>query len=271
MSDGVSVVQKAPLGSNPTMIAEQKNYHGISPKEASQLAIDLFMENFPKLKEAALETARARVNELIGEIVREIEEKHNHDYSAFSTPDMQYILLQAESGYARRGTKELCAMLSSLVANRSACRENNYLEVILDRAIEIAPLLQPIHLDYLSLIFVYKHVKFGRVKTLEDLQKQFQNIHNCLKTPKNINEVAAFINILGLTVISLGSATEVLSKCYGFSERDVEAILPAEHKLIHGDYGLSPIGYALAIFNARFRLGEEFDLDTWIQSGDMNA
>lgn len=68
---------------------------------------------------------------------------------------MQYILVAAEKGYARKGTPELCAILSSLVANRSACVENSYLEIVLDKAIELVPSLLPAHLDYLTLIFIY--------------------------------------------------------------------------------------------------------------------
>ena len=126
MTDNITINQKSALGSETTQIANQNNYYGLTPAEASQMAIDLFMDNFPKLQEAAMKTILERVNEIIREIVSEIDAKYAGNYSAFSQPDMQYILVEAEKEYARKGTPELCAILSSLVANRSACVENSF-------------------------------------------------------------------------------------------------------------------------------------------------
>lgn len=147
MTNNITVTQKSSLGSDTTQIATQNNYYGLTPAEASQMAINLFMDNFPKLQEAAMQTVQERVNEIIQKIVSQIETKYNGNYSAFSKPDMQYILFEAEKGYARKGTPELCTILSSLVAERSACTENSYFEIVLDKAIELVPSLLPSHLD----------------------------------------------------------------------------------------------------------------------------
>lgn len=95
MGDNTTITQKAAIGSDTIQIGTQNNnyYNGLTPTQASQLAINLFMDNFPKLQEAAMKTVQERVNELIREIVSKIEKNHAGDYSAFSMPDMQYILL----------------------------------------------------------------------------------------------------------------------------------------------------------------------------------
>ena len=83
MTDNITINQKSALGSETTQIANQNNYYGLTPAEASQMAIDLFMDNFPKLQEAAMKTILERVNEIIREIVSEIDAKYAGNYSAF--------------------------------------------------------------------------------------------------------------------------------------------------------------------------------------------
>lgn len=263
MTDNITITQKSSLGSETTQIANQNNYYGLTPAEASQLAIDLFMNNFPKLQEKAMKTVNERVNEIIQKIIKKIEEEHNGDYSAFSKPDMQYILVEAEKGYARKGTPELCNILSSLIADRTACSENSYLEMVLDKAIEIAPSLLSTHLDYLTLIFLYKRVRFNNISTLNDLQKLYEEIHDIFKAPST-GEAISYFNMLGLLTISLGGADEILSKTYQFKKEDVTPILPSAHVMIPGDYSLTPVGIVLAIFNAHSKWNRRFNLSTWI-------
>jgi len=263
MTDNYTITQKSAVGSGTTQIARQNNYYGLTPTEASQVAIDLFMENFPKLQETAMHTVQERVNDLIEEIVAKIEAKYAGDYSAFSRPDMQYILVEAEKGFARKGTIELCSMLSSLIADRSACVENSYLEIVLDKAIELVPSLLPTHLDYLTLIFLYKCVKFGDVTTLEELKNRYCEIHSIFRAPNTPNAIT-YLDMLGLLTISLGEGDEVLSQTYGLDRQEVTRILPAEFTVIPGDYSLTPVGMVLAIFNSRTKWTQEFDLSTWV-------
>lgn len=264
MTDSITITQKAAIGSDTTQIGTQNNnYYGLTPAEASQMAIDLFMDNFPKLQEAAMKTVRERVDEIIQEIVSKIEEKYEGNYSAFSKPDMQYILVEAEKGYARKGTPELCSILSSLIADRTACTENSYLEMVLDKSIEITPSLLPHHLDYLTLIFLYKNVFFYDISTLDDLKNRYCEIHTTFHTPSTFNTISYF-NMLGLLTISLGEGDEILSKTYGFNQQEVAQILPSEYTMIPSDYGLTPVGIVLAIFNAHSKWNQKFNLTTWI-------
>lgn len=66
MGDNTTITQKAAIGSDTIQIGTQNNnyYNGLTPTQASQLAINLFMDNFPKLQEAAMKTVQERVNEL---------------------------------------------------------------------------------------------------------------------------------------------------------------------------------------------------------------
>lgn len=263
MTNNLTITQKASFGAETTQIANQTNYYGITSAEASKLAIDLFRDNFPKLQEEAMCVINQRVDKLIQEIVSKIEEKCDGDYTSFSDPDMQYVLIEAEKGYARMGSEELCKILSSLIADRSACKNDQYLEIILDKAIEIAPSLKSNHLDYLTLIFAYKHLKFCDVTTLDKLRNNYIEVHKHFKAPEN-DRIISFFNMLGLVTLHLGKITDILSKEYGFSEQEVAEYLPDGYKVIPVDYGLTPVGIVLAIFNAQAKTDMRFDLSIWI-------
>ena len=94
MPDNISIIQKSALGSDTTQIGTQNNiYHGLTPTEASQMAVNLFMDNFPKLQEQAMKTVQERVGELIRETVLQIETKYAGNYSSFSKPDWTELFL----------------------------------------------------------------------------------------------------------------------------------------------------------------------------------
>lgn len=263
MKDKTTITQNSSIGSNTTQIGIQNNSYGLTPEATSKLAIDLFMENFPKLQEEANKIVRTRVDELVKEIISEIEKKYNSNYSAFSNPDMQYILVQAEKGYARRGTKELCTLLSSLIADRSTCLENSYLEIILDNAIKLAPSLLPSHLDYISLIFLYKYTIFNNISTIEDIKEYFTEIHNLFQTTTS-TEIVPYLNMLGILILDLKNIEQAVANAYSFNKQEISKVLPPEHKKITGDYGLTPVGIALAIFNIRAKSNWNIDITTFI-------
>lgn len=64
MSNETKIIQKAAMGSDTTQIGSQNNYYGITAEKASELAINLFMDNFPKLQEDAKRVAKERAEEL---------------------------------------------------------------------------------------------------------------------------------------------------------------------------------------------------------------
>ncbi|MBQ5812915.1 MAG: hypothetical protein IIW34_02035, partial [Clostridia bacterium] len=130
-------------------------------------------------------------------------------------------------------------------------------------AIEITPSLLPIHLDYLTLIFLYKCVRFGDVSTLDDLKIRYNEIHTVFHAPSTATAISYF-NMLGLLTLSLGSGDEALSNTYGFDKQEVKQVLPSEYTVIPGDYSLTPVGIALAIFNSHSKWKRKFNLSTWI-------
>ena len=179
MPEGMVIDQRATMGSNVTQIAVQNN--GMQPQEACQLAINLFMENFPKLQQIAADTARERVEEFCKTTIEKLQHANVQDYSAFSDPDVQYVLFDAQKHYARFGTKEMLGTLTDLVANRVANNDDFVLKVTIDKAVSVASMLTPQQLDFLSLLFLCTKVKYTHIQTLEQLETHLKELCSILR------------------------------------------------------------------------------------------
>lgn len=266
MSDETRVTQKAAIGSDTTQIATQNNYYGLNAQEASKVAIDLFMENFPKLKEEAAKIARERADELINEVIIRLSENGKVDFSEFGDPDMQYVLIKSQQEYARFGTQELLNILSDLLINRINYNEDQYLKLLLDEAFEVARSLTSTHLNYLSHIFMCKNVKSEAIQSIDDLKELLDYICLQCPIPKNVRNSIPFLYMMRLLLLELGAPEEYYSKSYGFDKKAIKEIMPDSIKEISGDYGVSPLGKLLAIINLENKTACRFDKKEWLKS-----
>lgn len=240
---------------------------GLQPKDACELAMKLFYENFPKLQEEAEKTVRARVEELCSEIVNKIVASNGGNFSSFSDPDIQYCLIKAQEDYARFGTKELKERLATLISKR-VCYDSEFkVKTVIDQAIQTAKYLASNDLDFLSIIFYAKHVKFGGIDNalnkLEALKLRINKI--ALQFPNANQNSFNIVNNFGCLQLNLDTTSKRLSKTYNISETDAKAICPQIFMDVPADYGLSYTGIALAIINIEIKTGEKNNLKIWIE------
>ena len=268
MGNETKVIQKAALGSDTTQIGEQNNYYGMTAEEASNLAIKLFMDNFPKLQEEARQIAKERAEELSKDIVEKLKEQGKKDFCEFSDPDVQYILNKSHQEYARFGTQTLHNLLKDLIINRINYNNDYYMKIILDEAVDIVKSLSEDHLNYLSLIFLCKHTIMKSVNSIETLRDHCKYI--CAKMPvsNEIENSIPFLNMLRLLTLSLGNAAEIYSQNYHLDVESVKKILPLELESIPGDYELTPVGIVIAIINIKNKTNINVDFKTWIKLSD---
>lgn len=263
MSDNVIVEQKAAIGSNTTQIANQNNYYGLTPKEACDMTLQLFYENFPKLREIAQTVVKKRVDELMNEIQRKIEDKKLVDMSPFSDPDVQYAVYEAQKNYARFGTKDMLSNLSELIVNRVQYNhEKISLKVAIDKAIEIIPMLSAEQLDALSILFLSSRAMNTAIHNLDELKRFLDKISLVFK--KADLSSLPYLNMLGCLELYLHDPVEDYAKNYNFKKEDIESICPEIIKKTYGDYSTSYIGTTLAIVNAELKLNVKFDPSIWI-------
>lgn len=247
-------------GDNNTIIAMQNN--GLSIQDACQIAKTLFEENFPKLQEEAMKVAVARIDELWEKIKSKISLYNIQDYTAFSTPDMQYILCESQKEYARYGTKDKLEVLAELIFKRINYDNDEYIKIVIDKALLIINQLSEYQLNYLSAMFICKQVKFSNIHNEQDLIKNIKIFADKLFFPHNIS--VSWLNSLGCFELHLGSADKIISQAYGLDIETVKKMLPDNFLHIHADYGVSHVGVILAITNIQAKVGYSFNPKTWV-------
>ena len=263
MNEGVIVEQKQGVGSAGTQIGQQNVYNGISPEEASKIAINLFMDNFPKLQQLAMEKVEKRIKEFCDSVMQKLADANVQDYSAFTEPDVQYALYEAQNNYARFGTDEMLSTLTTLVSERVKRNQDDFsLKVTIDKAISITGMLSVEQLNHLSLLFIVTKVKFYNIKTLDDLESHFNIITEAFKNVKI--QDWQYLQMLGCLQLSLPQVIEKYSKMYNLDAKEVKKICPDIIEDIVGDYSTSPVGTILAITNAVGKVPYNFDPKIWI-------
>lgn len=266
MSDETKIIQKAALGSDTTQIGEQNNYYGMTAEEASNLAIKLFMDNFPRLQEEAKKIAKERAEELCKNIVDKLKKQGKTNFSEFSDPDIQYILNKSHQEYARFGTQTLHDLLSDLIVNRINYDNDYYMKILLDEAVEIVKSLSEVHLNYLSLIFLCKEIRMNSINSIDLLKEHCEYICSKMPITNGIESSVPFLYMLRLLTISLGNADEVYAKRYNLDIGKVKEILPLAMNSIPADYSLTPVGIIIAIINIRNKTNLNLDFKIWIKS-----
>lgn len=264
MCDDTRIQQQTGVASSGnTLIGQQINYVGLSPTEASQLAINLFENNFPKLQEQTMQEVYRLVREFWTTTVEKMIFEKIQDFSAFKTPDMQYVLVEAQTNYARFASDELLSMLSSLVVQRVKADKDEYYKLVLDKAISVVPSLTASQIDALTLLFYCKKVHFGKVKTLEQLKTLYEMIDGVF-TPCGDGGYS-LLNTLGCLDLDLGDVATKASEVYSLNKRDIESICPPNIRNLHCDYSPSHVGIVIAIINSNNKTNFHFDPHIWIR------
>ena len=259
----IEVNQKAAPGSNATQIGQQINNYGMTPEQAFQIVMDLFNQNFPKLQALAKETAEKRANEFCQEVIQKIVNNGIQDFSSLADPDVQYILYEAQKNYARFGTSEMLSTLTELIAKRVVHDNEFILKVTIDKAVEIASLLSPEQLNYLSLLFMCTRTSTTSIKTLESLEKYLKGLVAIVGIVDF--SYSDYLNMLGCLQIGIYDAVDRLASRYNFSKQEVEKICPQQIKKLSGSYITSHIGTILAITNLEAHHGPKLDPKMWIR------
>lgn len=259
----IDIVQKASIG-NTTQIAVQNNFAGLSPQEASELAVKLFLDNFPQLQRTAGEVAKKRAEELCEEAILRITEKGITDFDAFEDPGVQYSLYEAQKVYARYGGENNLRRLAGLLSDRILSNKRPYLSRVFDKAIEVSGMLMQKHLDYLSIIFLVKMVKFSEIREVSQIEEKYKEFAEVFPIGESYYSMASFLNMLGCFELGLGSAADHLSKTYNLPKSEINRVLPSQYDYVPGDYVLSPVGIVLAIINIRNKTDYVFEYNMWI-------
>ncbi len=143
---------------------------GITYSEVKEIAMDVFKSNFIELSKDAFVIAEERVRELVDNYLKKLQEENTELTISAKDPDLQYDLFQAQSGYARNGSKYLLNILTEILVDKTkASSVESLLKIILSEAITTVGKLTEQQLNSISVIFLVRYLLHRRPRTMEDL------------------------------------------------------------------------------------------------------
>ncbi len=262
MNEEYQITQKTGKNSDGNNIGIQNNYVGIPPEKAIEIVNKLFIENFPRLQEEALAVVQQRMDELQEKVFNQLAKMNTVNYNEFTDPDMQYAYYEAQKSYARFGTDELLNTLSDLIVSRVEKADNDYIKRVIDSAITTVGQLTTKQIDYLTVTFLIKNVKFGFIKDIETLKTLFNSIQSAF-SPISMTGFSLLLS-LGCLELNLDTASERTAKTYGLNKNEVKMIIPKEFDMVPADYAASDIGKMIAIMNTRKKTDYSFEIENFI-------
>lgn len=236
---------------------------GLSPEAATQLAIKLFYDNFPKLLNEAQKIVNERVKELTDDLFQKLSKKDASEYEEFKDPGMQFTLVESMKGYATYGDHSKLNLLTSLLVGRLESKDSFVLKSTIDNAIKIANSLSKDQLDYLALIFFVKHCHNNALDgKIDETVAYFNNFLNIFALDDFHHYF--YLNSIGCLQLLLGTAVEKLSKKYKLDKNMLNEKLDKRYDNIPGDWGLSYTGIVIAITYINIKTNLNLDYNIWI-------
>lgn len=127
---------------------------GISYADAKQIAIDVAKSEIATFQNNAVKIMKDRIDHIASEIVEEVNQRLNGNFSIFGDPDFQFILHNVGISFARSGDESLEELLVKLVGERAVESSRSTRQSILNEAIEICGKMTKSQLIVLASIFI---------------------------------------------------------------------------------------------------------------------
>ena len=141
---------------------------GLSYKDVKELCLDLIADKLASYKEEASTEAKKREEKLRTDFIEELQ-KNKINLNEFKNPSMQLCYIEAQKGYISYGDETAEKMLLELLKSRMSETDKRILQISLNEAIKVAPLLMKKHLNALSLLFFVKEMSIMGIRTRDEL------------------------------------------------------------------------------------------------------
>lgn len=239
-------IQTQEGGDNSTLYQSQGdiNITGISYRDAKDIALDVYKENFKNFSNEAREMARKMVEELNDNFLGKLQDSNPQLLNSVRRPSMQMALLSGQKGYVKTEDKEVADLLVDILVERAKQEERNLLQIVLDESIDVAPKLTLLQLDVLTLIFT---LKYTENYTIVDLKTFKDYLEKYLKPfTKNLTkELSCYqhLEYCNCGSISLASAKLLDNFLHRYKGMFCKGLTKEELETSHGD--LSKFGNML--------------------------
>lgn len=147
--------------------------NGLSYSEVRDVALDVFRANFFQLAGPAMETAKARAEEITENFLKKLQQENPDGFGKGQDPDFQHALFTVQREYARNGDKDLGDILIDLLVDRSKQEQRDILQIVLNESLSTAPKLTDSHLAVLATIFFFRYTQNQGIGNHEMLGENF--------------------------------------------------------------------------------------------------
>lgn len=133
--------------------------NGLSYSDVRDVALDVFRANFFQLAGPAMETAKARAEEITEDFLKKLQLENPNGFGKGQDPDFQHALYTVQREYARTGDKDLGDLLVDLLVDRSKQEQRDILQIVLNESLVTAPKLTDSHLAVLAISFLFQYTQ----------------------------------------------------------------------------------------------------------------
>lgn len=155
-------------GKDSTNIQIKEFNAGLSYKDVKELCLDLITDKLDSYKEESSIEAKKREEKLRNDFIDELE-KNKIDLNEFKNPSMQLCYIDEQKGYISYGDDTSEKILLELLKDRISESDKSILQISLNEAVKVAPLLMKKHLNTLSLLFFIKEMSIMGIRTRAEL------------------------------------------------------------------------------------------------------
>ncbi|GIF06255.1 LPO_1073/Vpar_1526 family protein [Actinoplanes siamensis] len=147
----------ASTGDGAIIVSQQM--FGISYSDARNIAMDVFKDNFERLKGDAIGLAQERAEKVTDEFLRKLHEMYPEAVKNFSQPGLQRSLYRVQEAAACSEERDLDEVLVNVLVERSKEEKASLKRVILDESLQTIPKLTAPQINSLSLIFSLRYTR----------------------------------------------------------------------------------------------------------------
>ncbi|MGW7194995.1 LPO_1073/Vpar_1526 family protein [Streptomyces chryseus] len=181
--------------------------YGVGYADAKDIAMTVFRENFSKLSKEAHRVAFERAEEFTANYLSELHNREPKAIANLEDPGVQSDILEAQSGFAKSGHRDLGEILVDILVDRTARTERSTASLTLSAALSTAQKLTSPHFAALSSLFALKQLRAVGATRPDQIYAHFSNYLSPMRDDMKAlsSSDVQYLAGLGCLTISIGS------------------------------------------------------------------
>ena len=160
---------------------------GLTVAEVRELTQLFLKENFPLLRQDAMEIARSYVAQLMAEFEAQFARRFQEiDTNKFRDPDVQYTLNEAVIETAKRGERANIDLLVTLILERVSKEGGDLFSLACSDAVKVVPRLTRSMIDFLTVANFFEHMFLKTFNSITDYEESAKLLYPVVKAASSV-------------------------------------------------------------------------------------